>query len=179
MDAKSTVKQIRILLGMEKAEPEVKIELGTAKLKDGSEISYDKLEVDGVCTADGVPVPAGDYELEDGTVIAVADGGVITEVKPVSETVETEEVIEPETPASDEPSVDVEAKVTELEQRIAQLEELLLGFSAQMTTMKEDFSSQIKEIADAPASEPMKPIANVTNDTMADKLSFIKKHLNK
>ena len=181
MDAKAAVKQIRILLGMEKAEPEVQVELGKAMLKDGSEITYDRLEVDGVCTIDDAPVPAGDYELEDGTVLVIADGGVITEMKPVEET-PLEEVPE-ETPAEEtpaEPATDVEGKITELEQRIAQLEELLLGFSTQMTTMKDEFSSQIKEIADAPASEPIKPIAQApSNDSMADKLDFIKKHLNK
>lgn len=180
MDAKNAVKQIRILLGMEKAEPEVQVELGSAVLKDGSEISYDKLEVDGIVTIGDAPAPAGDYELEDGTVLVVADGGVITEVKPMEETPmeEVPEETPEETPA--EPATDVEAKITEMEQRIAQLEELLLGFSTQMTTMKDEFSSQIKEIADAPASEPIKPIVNNTsNDTMLDKLDFIKKHLNK
>ena len=181
MDSKNTMKQIRILLGMEKAEPEVQVELGKAMLKDGTEISYDKLEVDGVCTIEDAPAPAGDYELEDGTVLVVADGGVITEVKAVEETPMEETPVEEtpeETPA--EPAVDVEGKITELEQRVAQLEELLLGFSTQMTTMKDEFSSQIKEIADAPASEPIKPIAQApSNDSMVDKLDFIKKHLNK
>lgn len=52
-----------------------------AKLKDGTAIQVDKLEVGGVVMIGDAPAPAGEHELEDGTYIVVGEGGVITEVK--------------------------------------------------------------------------------------------------
>lgn len=179
MDAKTAVKQIRILLGMEQkpeAETEVTVQLATAKLKDGTEISYDKLEEGGVCTIGDAVAPAGDYELEDGSIVSVGDEGVITSVKPVEEAAAEEEpVVEPEEP--EEPN-ELETKIMDLEKRIAQLEEMLLGFSTQMNTMKTDFSAQIEEIANAPAAEPVKHVVNKSEDNIIDKLNVIR-NLNK
>lgn len=52
------------------------------KLKDGSPVSIDKLEVGGTVLMAGVPCPAGEYELQDGSRVTVGDGGVITLVTP-------------------------------------------------------------------------------------------------
>lgn len=53
----------------------------TGKLADGTEITYDKLEVGGIVTAAGAPLAAGTYTMEDGTTITVGDAGVLSEVK--------------------------------------------------------------------------------------------------
>ena len=183
MDAKTAVKQIRILLGMEQkpeAETEVTVQLATAKLKDGTEISYDKLEEGGVCTIGDAVAPAGDYELEDGSIVSVGDEGVITSVKPVEETAAEEEpVVEPETPEETEEPSELETKVLDLEKRIAQLEEMLAGFSTQMSTMKTDFSAQIETIANAPAAEPIKHSVKPVTDIVVDKINYIRKQLKK
>lgn len=52
------------------------------KLKDGTAVSIDRLEVGGVALVNGVPAAAGEHELEDGTKITVGEGGVITLVTP-------------------------------------------------------------------------------------------------
>jgi hypothetical protein len=63
------------------------------KLADGTEIEVSGEVAPGsVVTIQGVPAPAGEHVLEDGTKIEVAEGGVITEV----------EVPEPAEPAVDE-----------------------------------------------------------------------------
>ena len=60
------------------------------KTKDGATLSIDKLEVGGVVMVDGNPANPGEYTLEDGTMITVADNGVIAEVAAA-----TEEVVDP------------------------------------------------------------------------------------
>jgi Asp-tRNA(Asn)/Glu-tRNA(Gln) amidotransferase C subunit len=57
--------------------------LGTDyQLKDGTPVQIDRLEVGGVAMVAGVPAPAGDLELADGTLISVGEGGVIAMVTP-------------------------------------------------------------------------------------------------
>lgn len=52
------------------------------QLKDGGAIQIDKLEVGGVAMMNGLPAPAGEMELADGTKITIGEGGVITLVTP-------------------------------------------------------------------------------------------------
>jgi len=87
MTVSETITQMKILLGMEKP---VELKFEKVILKDGSEISYDKLEVGGKVTAldaEGNEGPkTGDLELEDGTILVVDADGIITEIKtPVEE----------------------------------------------------------------------------------------------
>lgn len=50
------------------------------KTKDGVVIAIDKLEVGGIATQNGAPLADGNYTLEDGTVITIAQG-LISEVE--------------------------------------------------------------------------------------------------
>lgn len=52
------------------------------QLKDGTPVQIDRLEVGGVAMVAGVPAPAGDLELADGTLVSVGEGGVIAMVTP-------------------------------------------------------------------------------------------------
>jgi len=52
-------------------------------LKDGTTVvNISDLAVGGVVLHGDAPAPAGDYELEDGTMFSVGDGGVITAIMP-------------------------------------------------------------------------------------------------
>lgn len=86
------VKKIKVLLGM------VKEEFETALLTDGSEISFDALEINReVYDAEGNSLPEGEYTLEDGTKIGVDENGVIkTITHPNGETEKEEVVVEAE-----------------------------------------------------------------------------------
>ena len=53
-----------------------------AKLADGTEIEITELSVGGIVTIQGVPAPAADHTLEDGTVLTVGDNGAITAIVP-------------------------------------------------------------------------------------------------
>lgn len=153
-----------------------------AVLKDGTEIVVDgNLEVGVsvyVITPDGnKPLPNGEYELDTGEKIVVEDGA-ITEVMPVEETPEEEPVEEPieETPTDDAPTEetpteepveeptdepveetpDVEAQISELNDRVSALEEALASLmssqeelkneNTELKKEKEEFSIQLKEV---------------------------------
>jgi hypothetical protein len=101
----SVINQIKTLLGME-------VKLETMKLMDGITIfEADAFEMDNevfIVTEDEqkIPVPIGEYELEDGRVLVVEVEGIILEIKEVAT---EEEVVEEEAPAVE---VEVEAEAT-------------------------------------------------------------------
>jgi hypothetical protein len=98
----SVINQIKNLLGME-------VKLETMKLMDGITIfEADAFEMDKevfIVTEDEqkIPVPIGEYELEDGRILVVEVEGIILEIKEVA----TEEEVAPEVEA---PEVEVEAE---------------------------------------------------------------------
>jgi hypothetical protein len=102
----SVINQIKTLLGME-------VKLETIKLIDGITIfEADAFEMGKevfIVTEDEqkIPVPIGEYEMEDGRILVVVEEGIISELKEKEE--EVEEVIEEEAP---EVEVEVEAEAT-------------------------------------------------------------------
>ena len=100
----SVINQIKTLLGME-------VKLETMKLMDGITIfEADAFEMDKevfIVTEDEqkIPVPIGEYELEDGRILVVEVEGIILEIKDAP----TEEEVAPEV---ETPEVEVEATTT-------------------------------------------------------------------
>lgn len=95
----NVINEIKTLLGME-------VKLAQMKLKDGvTVIEANAFEMDNnvfiVNGEDRIPVPVGEYELEDGMILVVAVEGVIAEIK--------EAIVEEETPEA-EVEVEVEAQ---------------------------------------------------------------------
>jgi hypothetical protein len=95
----NVINEIKTLLGME-------VKLAQMKLKDGvTVIEADAFEMDNnvfiVNGEDRIPVPVGEYELEDGMILVVAVEGVIAEIK--------EAIVEEEAPEA-EVEVEVEAQ---------------------------------------------------------------------
>lgn len=66
------------------------VKMVEAKLKDGTVVEVTALEVGGIVTIQGVPAPAGEHTLEDGTKIVLDDKGVILEIVPAETEVEVE-----------------------------------------------------------------------------------------
>lgn len=110
----STLNKIKTLLGLE-------VKLATMTLVDGQttleaeafESGYEVF----VVTPDGnVPVPVGEYELEDGNILVVVEEGIIAEIKAMTpETEEVEEATTEEAPAemTREPKKTIETVSTE------------------------------------------------------------------
>jgi hypothetical protein len=163
MDYKETLKQVKILLGMEVA-PEVvltetpitetatEITMAADTLSDGTKITYDKLEAGGIIALeDGTPLTTGEYELTDGTKVYVTDGIIDT--------------IEVSMPEDNMPPAEMPMSVEELAKKVKCLEEDLLSLAevitqmANNTQMSEEtitkLSKQIEEISAQPSAEPL------------------------
>ena len=145
------------------SEKAVKVELGMATLKDGEtqieyvgetmEVGADVFVVNG---EDRAPLPVGEYELEDGKILVIAEDGKIAEVK---EMVEEEEVTE-------ELSEDATAKaMTEdfkqlmksltikyAEESKAMVDDLKKSFDAQLAEQ----NKVIEELKKTPVATPIK-----------------------
>ena len=107
MKDNSVLNKVRELLGME-------VKLGTRKLDDGvTTIEAEEFEAGFqvvIVTEDEqkIPLPVGEYKLEDGLVLVVTEEGVIAEIK---EAEAEEEVIEEEAKKEEEYEEEVEASV--------------------------------------------------------------------
>jgi hypothetical protein len=97
----STINKIKSLLGME-------VKLEQMKLVDGTTIlEADAFEMDNevfIVTEDEqkIPLPIGEYELENGMILVVAVEGIIAEIK--------EAVVEEVAPEAEAPEVEVEVE---------------------------------------------------------------------
>lgn len=140
----------------------------TAKLSDGTEITYDKLEVGGVCATAAGPLAAGDYTLEDGTTISVGEAGVLTAVTPVQE-METEAPAAPSAPATvpavaPEPAQNYDEVIAGQEARIKALEAALAAQKLASEKIEAAYTKQaefskvtielLEQLIGAPSVEP-------------------------
>ena len=122
MNSKETLNKVKTLLGLEIKLEERKLENGT---RFESEVFEKGREVFIVTDEDErIPVPAGDYILDDGMMLVVKEDGIIDEVK---EKVEEEVKEEVEAPVEEEvDAADEEAEVGDwkgMEVRIKNLED--------------------------------------------------------
>jgi hypothetical protein len=97
----NVINEIKTLLGME-------VKLAQMKLMDGvTVLEADAFEMDNavfiVNGEERIPVPVGEYELEDGMILVVAVEGVIAEIKEAV-------VVEEEAPEAPEAEVEVEVE---------------------------------------------------------------------
>jgi hypothetical protein len=87
MKATEIIEKLRLtfneLVNTPKQEEVVK--MIEATLKDGTKVEVTELAVGGIVTIEGVPAPAGEHTLSDGTMIVLGDNGVIMEIKPAQE----------------------------------------------------------------------------------------------
>ena len=181
MNEKSILNKVRTLLGLE-------VKLETMKLSDGvSMLEADVFEAGQpvfILTEDEqrIPVPVGEYELEDMRILVVIEEGVIAEIREAAQ-VEEEEV-EVEAPAVEEeveaatetatPKKTIESIVkesffSEIEALKKENEELKAKLSAQTPEVAE-------EVAPVELSEEPKPISfNPENSQATDVFKFAAK----
>ena len=159
----NVINEIKTLLGME-------VNLAQMKLKDGvTVIEAEMFETEqAVFIVNGeekVPMPVGEYELEDGTILVVAVEGVIAEIKqaeveveePEAEVeVEVEAQAEPATPKRIVESVSKEMFFAEIEKLQAQI--------AELKSVKQELSSDV-------VVEPLTHSPEVKNEVKLNKLS--------
>ena len=155
MKAIEVLEQIRQVFN-EINKPVQPVAMLDAKLMDGTAVQVTELAVGGIVTIDGVPAPAGEHTLEDGTTIVVGDNGAITEIKPKVE-------IEVEVPEMEmaskfaafenmtsEKFTSYEAKFSAYEQRFAEYESKLSKYMQAMETLM----NLTQTLASAPTGQP-------------------------
>ena len=97
-NAKGTLNRVLDVLGLGKAEATIEVEMAQKKTMDGEVVLDSENFAIGepvfIVTEEGnIPVPMGEYILEDGMKIETDEKGVIVEVSTEKEEV-TEEVVE-------------------------------------------------------------------------------------
>jgi hypothetical protein len=171
MNEKSILNKVRTLLGLE-------VKLETMLLSDGvSMLEADAFEAGQpvfILTEDEqrIPVPVGEYELEDMRILVVIEEGVIAEVR---EAAEVEEEVEVEAPEVEE---EVEA-ATETAPQAKKIVESIVkeSFFSEIEALKkenEELKAQLnlstevaEEVAPVELSEEPKPISFNPEKTQA------------
>jgi hypothetical protein len=168
MEAKEILQKVKEVFNsfvdpVEPAMPEAPAAGPTkAKLADGTEVEISNMQPGGTVTLitpqGPIPAPAGEHQLEDGTVLVVAEGGIISEVKPVNG--EAEVSVEVEVPE------DMGKKMKDLEEKMAKkLEEIDSKMAAMQAKTGQSFG-QIVELFEKFAAMPTaSPDPSVTTKT--------------
>ena len=168
MNEKSILNKVRTLLGLE-------VKLETMKLSDGVSMleaeSFEAGQPVFILTEDEqrIPLPVGEYELEDMRVLVVIEEGVIADVR---EAAEPEVEVEVEAPEAEAPVVEEEvAASTEAPQAKKIVESIVKeSFFSEIEALKKEneelkakLSAQTTEVAEEVApvelSEEPKPIS--------------------
>ena len=163
MKSQETLSKIMELLNL---QDEVKLE--SMKLENGTTIEAEAFEANQevfIVTEEDerIALPVGEYTLEDGMILVVAEEGIIAEVK------EAEEPEAEEAPAQEEETEEVEAAEEEeemayatkeeLSAAVAEMKEMIEEIKAMMSPKEEEMAEEVKEVdlsADEPAAKPIK-----------------------
>ena len=155
MNSKETLNKVKTLLGLEIKLEERKLENGT---RFESEVFEKGREVFIVTDEDErIPVPAGDYILDDGMMLIVIEDGIIDEVK---------EQVEEEVDAADE-----EAEVGDwkgMEVRIKNLEDAIADLKSR-DGEKEDFDTDEGTLKTRTVTEKFSETSEVINHNPENK----------
>jgi hypothetical protein len=162
------INTLKVFLGMEKQEEVVKL-AEQMKLDNGTIIEVESLEA-GAAVAivnedERIPLPAGDYKLEDGRSLVCNEDGVLAEIKEEEAEEPEMEQVEEEAPMMSEEPVKEAKKVVEStvkETYFAEIEKLKAEneeLKAKLTELSkvEEVKEEVKEVE---LSEEPKPITH-------------------
>ena len=161
MKSQETLSKIMELLNL---QDEVKLE--SMKLENGTTIEAEAFEPNQeifIVTEEDekIALPIGEYTLEDGRMLVVAEEGIIAEVKEGGEAEEApaqevEEVEQAEQEMSYATKEELSAAVEEMK---AMIEEIKAMMSPKEEEMSEEVKEEVKEVemsSDEPATKPIK-----------------------
>ena len=181
MENRTILNKVRELLGME-------VKLEQRKLEDGVTIveadSFEPGEEIMIVTEDEqmIPLPVGDYKMEDGQILVVSDEGIIAEIKAEEE----EEVVEEEAKSEEKEEAGYEDKEEEMaeakpikktvesivkETFFAEIENLKKENAELKAKIQELSSDKVTEEVTEEVSEPVaeKEEVELSSDEPADK----------
>jgi S-DNA-T family DNA segregation ATPase FtsK/SpoIIIE len=182
MENRTILNKVRELLGME-------VKLEQRKLEDGVTIveadSFEPGEEIMIVTEDEqmIPLPVGDYKMEDGQILVVSDEGIIAEIK---EAEEEEEVVEEEAKSDEKEEAGYDDKEEEMaeakpikktvesivkETFFAEIENLKKENAELKAKIQELSSDKVTEEVTEEVSEPVaeKEEVELSSDEPADK----------
>lgn len=183
MNAKETISKIANLLNVELAEETQEVALESVKLENGTVLQAEKFEAGEavfIQTEDeSVALPIGEYELEDGRMLVVAEEGVIAELRAAGEEKEVveEEMAEEEEVKEEEMAYatkeELGAAMDELKGMIEEVKQMMNPkeeeeeMSAE-EQVSEEATEEVEMSAQEPAAKPIKanPEASVQKDMM-------------
>ncbi len=161
MKSQETLGKIMELLNL---QDEVKLE--SMKLENGTTIEAEAFEANQevfiVTEDEKIALPVGEYEMEDGRILVVAEEGVIAEMRDGGEEAPAEE------PAQEEATEEVEANEEmsyatkeELSAAVEEMKAMIEEIKAMMSPKEEEMAEEVKEeevemSADEPAAKPIK-----------------------
>lgn len=166
MKSQETLSKIMELLNL---QDEVKLE--SMKLENGTTIEAEAFEANQevfIVTEEDekIALPVGEYTLEDGRILVVAEEGIIAEVRAEEEAPEeapaTEEVVEEVEQAEEEPKEEMSyATKEELSAAVEEMKAMIEEIKAMMSPKEEEMAEEVKEeevdlSADEPAAKPIK-----------------------
>lgn len=182
MNAKETISKIANLLNVELAEETQEVALESVKLENGTVLQAEKFEAGEavfIQTEDeSVALPIGEYELEDGRMLVVAEEGVIAELRAAGEEKEVveEEMAEEEEVKEEEMAYatkeELGAAMDELKGMIEEVKQMMNPKEEEEMSAEEQVSEEATEevemSAQEPAAKPIKanPEASVQKDMM-------------
>lgn len=168
MKATETLKKIQKIMGIDLSEKKVKdldvtiekIELARLTLENGTIVEAETwetgVEVFIVTDDDRVPVPIGEYTIEDGRTLVIKEEGLIEEVREV----ETEEVTEKKDEKTEEVTEEkiVEASYPsreEFDELKLAVEEIQKGIEELTGRHKKELSDMEQKLSETPAADPI------------------------
>jgi protein subunit release factor A len=176
MKSQETLSKIMELLNL---QDEVKLE--SMKLENGTTIEAEAFEANQevfIVTEEDekIALPVGEYTLEDGRILVVAEEGIIAEVREAEEPEEapaTEEVEEVEQ-AEEEQEMSYATK-EELSAAVEEMKAMIEEIKAMMSPKEEEMAEEVAEEVDLSADEPAaKPIKHSPDTKTADLQKFSK-----
>ena len=155
--------KIKTFLGEETAdfvndvEAQEKVELATAKLENGTVLEAEAFEAGNeifiVTEDERVALPVGDYTLEDGKMLVVAEEGIIAEIKDLDEEAEVEAEEDKEEMGYVTKEELAEA-VSEIKAMIEDMKKEEMSEEAEVE-LSEELPKEVKEELSEPAAEPI------------------------
>ena len=157
MKSQETLSKIMELLNL---QDEVKLE--SMKLENGTTIEAEAFEANQevfIVTEEDekIALPIGEYTLEDGRILVVAEEGIIAEVRAEEEAPEeapAQEVVE-EVEQAEEQEMSYATK-EELSAAVEEMKAMIEEIKAMMSPKEEEMAEEVEMSADEPAEKPIK-----------------------
>ena len=178
MKSQETLGKIMELLNL---QDEVKLE--SMKLENGTTIEAEAFEANQevfIVTEEDekIALPIGEYTLEDGRILVVAEEGIIAEVRAEEEAPEeapAQEVVEEVEQAEEEPKEEMSyATKEELSAAVEEMKAMIEEIKAMMSPKEEEMAAE-EEVVEMSSDEPAaKPIKHSPDTKPADMHKFSK-----